>query len=125
MRYFSHTEHKLTHKQQRSSTMEQPEPDDNPDNEYMAMDPDQWGDQDDTYENGDTLGFEIGRRVALPVPGGTPKSADGATLQTSQIQNSPQPPTPLPNRYKTLRRPLSNGNREPERKDQSGNARQF
>ncbi|XP_037836067.1 uncharacterized protein LOC119617767 [Kryptolebias marmoratus] len=69
------------------------------DNEYMTMDADQWADNgDDTYENGDTLGIEIGQRRD-PI-------TQGGQSQTPQIRNA----QPLPKRYVTIRRPATSIN---------------
>ncbi|XP_047216270.1 uncharacterized protein LOC124865319 [Girardinichthys multiradiatus] len=85
----------------------------------MAMDPDQWEEQDDIYENGDTFGVDIGRREGLPVPGEVPVPANRAVLQTNQTANNLKPPRlPLPHRYMTIRWPPLNGNRGPGKKDQ-------
>ncbi|XP_007573277.2 uncharacterized protein LOC103152388 [Poecilia formosa] len=111
VRYFRHAEHELTHRRPRGSTMEGPQPGESPDNEYMAMDPDQWEDQDDTYENGDTLGIDVGRREVVPVPRGATHPASRASQQSNDTSNRPQINSlPLPRRYMTLRWPLPNGN---------------
>ncbi|KAM4569033.1 uncharacterized protein V3H82_013046 [Fundulus diaphanus] len=100
--------------------MEGPGPDENPDNEYMAMDPDQWEEQDDTYE--DLPGLDVnGRREVVPVPGGAPVAANPAGPQLSQTRNSQEPPRlPTTDRYMTIRWPPANGNRGLDKSKQLG-----
>lgn len=65
-----------------------------PDEEYMEMDTDQWEcNNDDVYENCDTLGIVMGER------GGQNKDS------TNRNPNS------LPKRYITIRRPALNQNK--------------
>ncbi|XP_008430381.2 uncharacterized protein LOC103478367 [Poecilia reticulata] len=110
VRYFRHAEHELTHRRPCGSTMEGPQPGESPDNAYMAMDPDQWEDQDDTYENGDTLGIDVGRREVVSVPRGATQPANRASQQSNGTPNCPPINSlPLPSRYMTLRWPLPNG----------------
>ncbi|PWA33628.1 hypothetical protein CCH79_00007474 [Gambusia affinis] len=91
--------------------MEGPQPGKTPDNEYMAMDPDQWEDQDDTYENGDNLGIDKIRREVLPVPGGATQLTHRTSWQTNDTLNRPQiNKLPLPSRYMTIRWPPPKGN---------------
>ncbi|XP_043973889.1 uncharacterized protein LOC122831624 [Gambusia affinis] len=91
--------------------MEGPQPGKTPDNEYMAMDPDQWEDQDDTYENGDNLGIDKIRREVLPVPGGATQLTHRTSWQTNDTLNRPQINNlPLPSRYMTIRWPPPKGN---------------
>ncbi|XP_027867958.1 uncharacterized protein LOC114141562 [Xiphophorus couchianus] len=91
--------------------MEGPQPGESPDNEYMAMDSDPWEDQDDTYENGDTLDIGIRQREVVPVPGGATQLTNRASRQTNDTPNRPQINSlPLPSRYMTLRWPPPNGN---------------
>lgn len=126
VRYFRHAEHELTHRQPRSSTMEGPQPGKTPDNEYMAMDPDQWEDQDDTYENGDNLGIDKIRREVLPVPGGATQLTHRTSWQTNDTLNRPQINNlPLPSRYMTIRWPPPKGNIGSAKTEQLGNVLQF
>ncbi|XP_038131718.1 uncharacterized protein LOC119777045 [Cyprinodon tularosa] len=89
--------------------MDTPEAAENPDNEYMAMDADQWEEPDDTYENGD-IDIDIRRRDGLPAPGGVP--ANMGPQQSIQTQNSATSPRlPVHDRYMTIRWPPLNANR--------------
>ncbi|XP_018540741.1 uncharacterized protein LOC108888961 [Lates calcarifer] len=108
--------------------MEGPEAADSADNEYMAMDADKLSENDDTYENGDTLGFNLRQkgdsREQEPGPDSTgqkkeePEKEKVGTLRPQpniQNLNTARPPMrPQPDRYITLRRLPVNTNRKQE-----------
>lgn len=103
--------------------MDTPEAAENPDNEYMAMDADQWEEPDDTYENGD-IDIDIRRRDGLPAPGGVP--ANMGPQQSIQTQNSATSPRlPVHDRYMTIRWPPLNTNRGSGKSQQPGNVLKF
>ncbi|XP_040900379.1 uncharacterized protein LOC121185920 isoform X2 [Toxotes jaculatrix] len=94
------------------------------DDEYMTMDADQWSAQDDTYENGDTLGLDSretrghesgpdsrGQRKEELEKG---KVAKKRPQQQTQNPNTAKPPARhLPERYITMRCPPLKANRRP------------
>ncbi|XP_047454005.1 uncharacterized protein LOC125015944 [Mugil cephalus] len=86
--------------------MDDPAAADGADDEYMAMDAEQWSDHEDIYENGDTS-------EPNPASRGDRKETAVANRPLQNTNNSPatQPALPLPDRYQTIRRPQQSGNR--------------
>lgn len=106
--------------------MEEPLATDAADDEYMTMDADKWSDNDDTYENGDTLDLDVRGKKDSRVCESGPDSGEQTkelteenvaatrTLQNTQSSITVQPPVcPLTNRYVTIRRPPKYANRRP------------
>lgn len=109
--------------------MEVPAATDNADEEYMTMDADQWVEQDDIYENGDTLDLSTrGSRGQEPGPVFRGKKKEElrnerAATNTAPQNNAYQTAAPASVhtstlRYMTIRRPPLNakggqGNKQP------------
>lgn len=99
----THRHFKETH-----PTMEGPAAADGADDEYMAMDAEQWSDHEDIYENGDTVDRDPGGQEAR---GDRQETAvANRPLQNTENPRATQPSgLPLPDRYITIRRPPLNG----------------
>ncbi len=105
--------------------MEEPVAAEDADEAYMTMDAEMWSEHDDTYENGDTIGLDLGGKEDSRgcESGHDSRREKKEELKKKKVetkgplQNTPNPNTArppiqtLPNRYITIRRPPMNVNR--------------